>query len=384
MVDVEHGNVAHAGFRQGGHQIGRQLVAGFGVNLARLVVDQVRSDVGTEDELLRHQDFLQAGFFQFLDGAYGELGAGFGNRFTGFRIHQVERRFLAFPGAGIEPNRPTLFAVFEMAGGVEGIEDGLVIQTDGAQDGRRRQFAAAVDAHMHDVFRVELEIQPRATVGDDPRAIEEFTRRVRLAMVMVEEHARRTVHLRHDHTLGAVDGEGTVLGHERNVAHVHVLLLDVLDLAGAGIGIHHPDDQAQRYAQRRSEVDATLTALIHVVFRTVEFVTDIFQRRSIAEVLDGEYRFEHGMQAGALAVFHRHVHLQELLIRVLLNFDEVRQRRRREHGAEIFADALPRGEGVLIHVCRLSHGFPTNMITCDILTRRILRADPVVTRNQVA
>ena len=39
----------------------------------------------------------------------------------------------------------------------------------------------------------------------------------------------RAVHLGDDDPLGAVDDEGALLGHERDVAHVDVLLLDVLD-----------------------------------------------------------------------------------------------------------------------------------------------------------
>ena len=60
---------------------------------------------------------------------------------------------------------------------------------------------------------------------------------VGLAAVMVEQHARRTVHLADDDALGAVDDEGAVLRHERHVAHVDVLLLDIDDRLGLGVGI---------------------------------------------------------------------------------------------------------------------------------------------------
>src|SRR5690606_41661029 len=68
---------------------------------------------------------------------------------------------------------------------------------------------------------------------------------------MVEEHTRRTVHLRHNNALGPVDEEGAVLGHERHVAHVDILLLDIEHRAGVGFAVDFEDDQAQRDLQDR-------------------------------------------------------------------------------------------------------------------------------------
>src|SRR3546814_6207132 len=92
---------------------------------------------------------------------------------------------------------------------------------------------------------VELEIQPRTAIWDDPGGEQIFARRMRLAAIMIKEHARRTMHLRHDHALGAVDDERAVLRHQRHVAHVDVLLLDIEHRTGFGIGIDLEYDQAQ-------------------------------------------------------------------------------------------------------------------------------------------
>ena len=35
--------------------------------------------------------------------------------------------------------------------------------------------------------------------------------------------------LRYDDTLGSIDHESAVIGHERNLAHVDILLFDVFD-----------------------------------------------------------------------------------------------------------------------------------------------------------
>ena len=101
---------------------------------------------------------------------------------------------------------------------------------------RRVHLAAAVDAHVDQVLRVELEVEPRAAVRNDARLVEELAGRVGLALVVVEEDARAAVQLAHDDALGAVDDERTVLGHQRDLAEVDLLLLDVAHDALAAFG----------------------------------------------------------------------------------------------------------------------------------------------------
>ena len=131
-------------------------------------------------------------------------------------------------------------------------QDLLVAVAERAQQDGHRQLAAAVDAHEDVVLGIELEVQPGAAIGDDPRREQELARGVGLALVVVEEHARRAMQLGDDDPLGAVDDEGAGLGHERQLAHVDLLLLDVLDhLVAAGLLV--VDDQAQQHAQRRAD-----------------------------------------------------------------------------------------------------------------------------------
>src|SRR5205085_10138640 len=49
-------------------------------------------------------------------------------------------------------------------------EDRLGVEADRLQKDRHRHLAATVDAEIEDVLRVELEVEPRAAVGNDPRA----------------------------------------------------------------------------------------------------------------------------------------------------------------------------------------------------------------------
>ena len=110
----------------------------------------------------------------------------------------------------------------------------------------------------------------------------------------------RAVHLGHDDPLGAVDDEGAVRRHQGHVAHVDVLLLDVLDRARAGLLVDLEHDQAQRHLQRRGIGHVALHALFDVVLRMLELVLHELQRRGLVEVLDREDRLEDALDALAV------------------------------------------------------------------------------------
>ncbi len=161
-----------------------------------------------------------------------------------------------------------------------------------------------------------------------------------LAAVVIEEHAGRAVHLRDDDALGAVDDEGAVRGHERHVAHIDVLLLDVLDRAGAGLLIDIEHDEPERHLERRGEGHAALLTLVHVVFRHLEGITDEFELGALAEIADREHRAEHRLQALVGAAALGLVDHEELVVGLLLHLDEVRHLGHFMDAAEHFPQTL--------------------------------------------
>ena len=92
------------------------------------------------------------------------------------------------------------------------------------------------------------------------------------AFVVVKEHTRRTVHLRHDNALGAVHNEGTVWRHQRHVAHEHVLFFDVFNRASAGIFVDIEYDQTQCNLQRCAVGQVALHTFFNVEFRLLQLV----------------------------------------------------------------------------------------------------------------
>ena len=207
--------------------------------------------------------------------------------------------------------------------------------------------------------------------------------------------------LRDDDAFGAVDNERPVLGHERDVAEVDLLLLDVADGLDPGFGVFVPDDEADRDLERHGVRHAALLALVHVVLqlegdgmaanvahvaarlvglaaaRTEDLavavgignqrcaataaglaqvmealqlpalalpvpdrVLDELEGRILPEIADGKHRLEHRLQAGVLALARQTVHLQETLVGLFLDLDQVRDRNGRFDFREIDALAV--------------------------------------------
>src|SRR5579859_6281314 len=315
MVDRQTRQLGDAGLLEFFDQGDGQLVAGLAMDLAGLFIDDVERDIGTHQILRGHDDLFQTAFLQLLGGARGQLGAELGDHLAGGGVDQVGRQLDALHALGVELGLPAGFATGIDRGLVEIRQDlfrghatdqrrverlvgGLLAQFRGAGRIQRveqrghRQLAAAVDTDIDHVLGVELEVQPGTAIGNDAGGEQIFARGMGLALVVIEEHARGTMHLRDDDALGAIDHEGAVGRHQGHVAHIDVLLLDVADRAGAGVFIDIPDDQTQGHLQGSREGHSALLALFDVVFRLFQLVLDELQRTAPREILDREDRPE--------------------------------------------------------------------------------------------
>jgi hypothetical protein len=147
---------------------------------------------------------------------------------------------------------------------------------------------------------------------------------VRLSSVVVEEHARASVKLAHDDALGAIDDERTVDGHQRDFAEVDFLLLDVADGSLGAVAASVIDDQLNRHLDRGRIGHSALPTLIDVVLRPLERVAAKNQLARSVEVTNWKHAVEHALKTGILPIVPGHVCLKELVVRALLNVDQVR------------------------------------------------------------
>ena len=317
---------------------GRNLFACLDVDAAGRFVDHITRRIAAEDLLGRDQQLLEPVLLRLAGGARADLLPGRKHHFARLAIDDVECRLAAAPLLDEERNAPPAATADPGDGIVEMIEDRLCAEPQRIEQRRHRQLALAVDADVDDVLGVEFEIEPGATVRDDPRGEQELARTMGLAAVVIEQHTGRTVHLADDDALGAVDDERAVLRHQRHVAHVDVLLLDIEDGAGFGFGIDFEDDQPQRHFHRRRVGDAALAAFDGVVLGILELVVDEIELAGTGEIADREHRAQRLFQARDIA--GRRVRAQKLLVALALDLDQVRHFHHFVDVAENLADAL--------------------------------------------
>ncbi|MNR99976.1 hypothetical protein D3C72_312180 [compost metagenome] len=324
MIDAENRDLVEASFEDDRQSLLIDFVAGFEIDLTGRVIDDVFSEVVAVKVFVGGLQGLEALFGQLTEQTRGQLLAGFNDDFASIGVDHFRQSLGALERLGLERNAPAVAGTLIVRLRVEGRQDFFAVHAECHQQRRYRDLAATVDTGKNDVLGVEFDIEPGATIRDDASREEQLAGRMALALVVVEEDARRTVHLGHDNAFGAVDDERTVIRHERHVAHVDRLFLDVLDGLRARILVNIEYDEAQRHLQGSCVGQVALTAFLDVELRRVEFVGNELEHRSAGEIRDREDGLEDRIQAfvrtAALGLFYH----QELVIGCLLNLDEVR------------------------------------------------------------
>ena len=124
------------------------------------------------------------------------------------------------------------------------LEDVLVGHTEGLEEDGHRLATLAVDADTDLVALVDFEFEPCTAAGDDATGEEVLVDG--LVIDTFEVDAGATDELRDDNTLGSVDDEGALGGHEREVTHEDGLSLDLtrhmvhelsFDIKRGGVGL---------------------------------------------------------------------------------------------------------------------------------------------------
>jgi hypothetical protein len=150
---------------------------------------------------------------------------------------------------------------------------------------------------------------------------------------------------------------------KRHVAHVDVLLLDVLDRLGAGVFVDIEHDQAQGHLQRRGKVMSRWRHSSTSYFGCFELVAHELQHRGAGKIGNRKHRLEHRLQSFSSKRPFRLVDLQELVVRRLLNLDEVGHRGDFADGSEDLADPLATVER--LRHCRSSFRSDTALRKAD-------------------
>ena len=147
-----------------------------------------------------------------------------------------------------------------------------------------------------------------------------------------EEHAGRTVELRHDNTFRAVDHERTLLGHVRNQTEINVL-----------------DHRSEIFVVRVGAVEfkfgfeghtighASFETFIDRIAGRIDIIVEKFQHEVIAGVGNREVLGKYFKKALIVAFFRGSVELEEVAERLELHFQKVGIRKRILNRRKIYA-----------------------------------------------
>ena len=141
-----------------------------------------------DDEILGNRNLRYTCRIQFADVLGGDpLVLGHNDLTAG--VAEIETRHLATQTFRHEMEFDALLAQFKRVEIEELAQNLFRRQPDCLEQGRDRHLATAIDAEKQNVFRVELEIEPGATVGNHARREQKLTRTVGLAAIVLEKYA---------------------------------------------------------------------------------------------------------------------------------------------------------------------------------------------------
>ena len=322
VVDKQHaqiGDATLAQIQQGGR--GDFLIA-FHHNLTGGGIDDVGGGDLADHILFQHRNELDPFFRQLADGGLGEFPVALEHHFPVGGNH-IDAGALTGKQGQVDLLLVAVFGQNDLLQIVVVIEQFLGRITEGFEQHRGRQFATAVDAHKEDVFMIKIEVQPGPPIGDDPGAVKNLTAGVGLALVVVKEDTGRAVQLADDDSFSPVNDEGSVFGHERDLAEIDLLLLDITNRLNPGLLVYIPGNQAHPDFDRGSKGHSALMTLVDVVFGCAKGVCNIFERTGLAEVANRKDRAKHGLEADVLSCRRGKLRLEETLVGILLDINEV-------------------------------------------------------------
>jgi hypothetical protein len=108
--------------------------------------------------------------------AHGEFFAGLQHDPAGIGVDEIVDRLVAAETVGIERHAPTVLLPLVTHLAVEGVEDFLSIHAERIEQRCHRDLPAPINARIDDVLGVEFDVEPGASIGNDPRGEQQFAR----------------------------------------------------------------------------------------------------------------------------------------------------------------------------------------------------------------
>ncbi len=339
IIDIQNLDILQIALAQALQQLFCDLGIGIKQHFAAVFIDNVTGNDASDQVVIGQLQCLHFGFLHLLDMAHGDALAGSDNQLvlaggdvgqSAFTTHALRHDF----------NLDVFFAQGDAGELEKGLQDLLGVHAQRAQQDGHRQFAATIDTGKNAVFGIKFKIQPGAAIRDHPGRKQQFAGRMAFALVMIKKDPGRTMHLADDDTLGTIDNESAVFGHQGNFAHVDFLLLDLFRLAVFRWRILVEDDQAHHDFQCRTVRCAALLTLTHVKYRLFQSVADILQHSVVVIADDREYRCQGTMQTITTEVVCIGLKLEEFIVGFNLSFQQIGNIEHALIAAEVLANTF--------------------------------------------
>ena len=177
------------------------------------------------------------------------------------------------------------------------------IHAQGPDQAGNGQLPVLVDANPENIGKVGLILQPGTPIGNHRGGVGVLVGLVHLVAIV---HTGRTDNLGDDDTLGTIDHKGTAVGHNGEISHEDLLLLDFVGL-GVPQADPHLDGPCVGSIPLLALLDGVLGLVVHGVIQEA-------QLKLAGEISNDAYILENLPEA----------FIQEPLIGVLLNLQHVR------------------------------------------------------------
>ena len=166
------------------------------------------------------------------------------------------------------------------------LSDFLAGQAKRLQEDSDGLLTFAVDTNADLVALVDLKLQPCTAAGDNAHGVDFLV--AELVECGLEIHTGATNQLRHNDTLGAVDDEGSLFGHQGEVTHEHRLGLNFTGLVVHKLGL---------YVERGGVGLAAFLALVNGVFFVLKIGVCERELHGLGRVLNGGNLFKDFLEA---------------------------------------------------------------------------------------
>jgi len=241
------------------------------------------------------------------------LDCGFGQRLKGPRHRDFSIAHIADQHFAADLFFFKIVAQSQPLDGVKQFDDiRVAAETDRSQEGRGQELAAAfppIEVNVKQVVGIELNFEPGPPIRDDAEAVKHLSIQVDRGL---ESDPRGTMQLAYDNPLGAVDDKSSLRRHERDFAHVDLLLFCSLLVP-----------KLECHVQRGAEGLSFPLAFQGGHFRIADIVAYKIQNHFVVVALDRKYLFENSLEAYILTPAWRHILLQKFNIRIELDLNKV-------------------------------------------------------------